>query len=222
MAVTASGQRTAKAGSSQRTPAADSGTVGRRHLVADLGLVLETLIAMRDSVGDIEHPPVAGAELGAEPMAEGRRAGAKIDHDIEDAAAGAADKLHLRMRLALIMHAAQSAAAGIERHAGLRDLRLQPAAPKFLLAIGSREKAAIVRHRLQVDEEHAADPCLGIFQGRHSELIAAPHSRRFAARTGAAPGRHPRRHHTSARSSRPPPAKKAAAPSRGFAAPATN
>src|SRR4051794_31406436 len=43
-------------------------SVGPRHLVAERGVVLERLKAVRDALGRIEHPVVVGAKCDCEPL----------------------------------------------------------------------------------------------------------------------------------------------------------
>src|SRR5262249_14462151 len=88
-------------------------------------------------------------------------AGVKIDDDVPDRAHRAADKLNLRMRRRLKMHAAQGASARIVRRRMLNEARLEPMRFEFTLAEAARKPAAAVADRLALDQPCAVGPGLG-------------------------------------------------------------
>ena len=87
------------------------GHVAVAHLVEHLAVVGERLEAVREAGRDVEARRVLRAQLDAVPAAARGRVGAQVDGDVEDRAAHAAHELGLAVRLGLVVHAAQRAAA---------------------------------------------------------------------------------------------------------------
>ena len=78
--VSAAGQSMPNAGSSQRHSAGGLGHVLVRHLVEHLGVVLERLVALRESLGTSAIRAVLGGQLDTEPAHSVGESGAKVDH----------------------------------------------------------------------------------------------------------------------------------------------
>ena len=74
------------AGSSKRIERSCSGAVGRGHLVAHLGIVLERHEAMGEAFRHENLVPLFRRKDEPDPAAKGRRAAADVDRDIEDRA----------------------------------------------------------------------------------------------------------------------------------------
>src|SRR4029453_19610019 len=81
----------------------------RRHLVEDLGVVLEGQEAVREALRNVQHPAVAGGQVDADVLAEGGRVQAQVDDHVVDRPVGAADQLGLLVRRPLPVHAPHGA-----------------------------------------------------------------------------------------------------------------
>src|SRR6266511_4045271 len=80
-----------------------------RHLVEDLGVVLEGEEAVREALGNVQHPAVAGGQLDADVLAEGGRVRTQVDDHVVDRSVAAADQLGLLVRRRLPVHAPHGA-----------------------------------------------------------------------------------------------------------------
>src|SRR5262249_31506137 len=87
---------------------------GLRHMrfgnqVTDFHIICESLKAMREPPGNVQLATVFRCKLEALPAAERRRVRSEVDDNVPDFSCDAAHQFHLAVRLALKMHAAQSA-----------------------------------------------------------------------------------------------------------------
>ena len=124
-----------------------------RHLVGDLGVVDERLVALGEPLRDVQQPAVLRAELDAEPLRVGRRVGPQVDDRHASGAASASHELHLAMRRLLEVQSAERVALGAEDRAGLNEASHQPVVGELLLAIRAGKVAAFVAATLDVDDE---------------------------------------------------------------------
>src|SRR4029077_18369200 len=76
-------------------------------------------------LGYVQRSPVVRRQLDAHPTAEGRRAPAQIEGDVEDCPANATHDLHLGVRRFLIVKSAQGSALAIAGKTRLCDSRLE-------------------------------------------------------------------------------------------------
>ncbi len=89
-------------------------------------------------------------------LAVGPRLGADVNGDVDDDAAGAAHQLGLGVRRLLTVQTTQRARGVIEADIRLRDAGIQPMIGEFVGTERTREEAAIVVMRFEVDDHH---PC---------------------------------------------------------------
>src|SRR5258708_37018262 len=73
-------------------------SVDLAYLVAGLGLVLERLVAVRETFRHVERPVVAGAELHRDGVQESRALRPQVDDDVEDGSPRGAHQLGLGVR----------------------------------------------------------------------------------------------------------------------------
>ena len=145
--------------------------------VGHVRLLAEDAEAVGEAGGDPEHELVFFGELDGGPLAEGGGAAADVDGYVEDAAAGAADDLSLRL-LELVVQAADDALSR-ERVVVLHELGGQAEVGEDRGVEGLQEEAAVV----------AEDPRLNDLYGRESRREQLQQARIL---------------HVSARSTRPP------------------
>ena len=103
--------------------------------------LFQHLEAVRASFGNEQGAILAGGQLDAAPLQEGRRTGAQIQHHIEDPAGEAADELFLGVRWVLEMHAAHAARLGGEGIVDLHDAACSQQRRQFVFAEPAREAA---------------------------------------------------------------------------------
>src|ERR1041385_6430450 len=111
-----------------------TGTIELRDLVADLGIVFQGQVAVREALRDIQHQVVRRRELRRRPLPVGGGGGPQIDDHIVDRAPRAADQLDLGVGRHLVMQSAQRVGAGAVGKIPLNEARRQPAECKFPLA----------------------------------------------------------------------------------------
>ena len=131
---------------------------GRVHfveLVLDLCCVGQRHEAVRELLGDEQHPSVLGAELHADMPAPRGGLGAQVDHDVEDRARGDPHQLRLRKRRQLKMQPAQRAGLGVERRRGLHHRCRKPDRAEFVATERPGKAPANVGVVVDVDDEGA-------------------------------------------------------------------
>src|SRR5262245_21106913 len=85
----------------------------------------------------------------------------QVDDDIEDGAPCAPNELGFGCGGILEVHATNRAFLAIVRQVGLRNHRLEPVCPEFLLTKGPGKEAARILFSVQVDDEGTPKPGLG-------------------------------------------------------------
>ena len=144
-----------------------------RHLVEDLGVVLEGLVALCESLGDVGEALVGGGQLDAEPFDAGRRVGAQVDHDEEDRAARAADELDLGVRRLLVVQAAERVdVAGCGSCCSARSASAQPCSANSRSQNVRARNPRSSRVALDVDHVRAIERVGGEDHGRQPGLGA--------------------------------------------------
>src|SRR5436190_18385269 len=130
------------------------GVVVARALVDDVRLLAEHAEPVGEADRDEELVSVLVVEAVGLPLAEGGRATAQVDRDVEDCAPRAAQELGLA-RMGLEMHAAQRAAPGarvvvlhelhVDAHLrpGVRAKRLQEEAPRIAVDLRGQQDEAL-------------------------------------------------------------------------------
>src|SRR5262245_29654660 len=140
--------------------------------VTDFHIIGESLKAMREPPGNVQLATVFRCKLEALPAAERRRVRSEVDDDVPDLSCDAAHQFHLAVRLALKMHAAQSAPPRRDRDAMLGKACFQTMGRELVDAEGAREKATFIAGGLHLD-----DP--SILERRPPEMhmsgLASPH-----------------------------------------------
>src|SRR5262249_6987833 len=99
------------------------GVVRSAHLVRNLSPILKNLVAVSETLRNVQRAPVFVVETDGVALEEGRRLRAEVDDDVEDRAARAADELHLRVRRELKMHASDRSGNCVPRDARVDDIR---------------------------------------------------------------------------------------------------
>src|SRR5262249_36317578 len=105
----------------------------------------------------VQREPVAGAQLDRVPAQPCRRALAQVNDHVPDRPPCTTHQLRLLVRLRLEVQSTQRRLAPVPRQVALRDDRAQAAHPKFFLAEGAREKAALVLEALRFDQVGAGE-----------------------------------------------------------------
>src|SRR5664280_2161495 len=117
--------------------------------------VAERLVAVREAFRHVHRKSVLFRKLDTEPAQMRRRSFAHIDDDVVDCSFGATHELDLGVRIALKMHTAHRASAGVCTDIGLHEHAFEPIGGEILHAKGARERAALIRARIKMDKVSA-------------------------------------------------------------------
>src|SRR5215211_717387 len=130
-----------------------AGRVVLGHLVEDLGIRGERLVAVREAFRYEQRAPVVGGELDSQPLLVGLRVATQVDDDVVDRAARAANELRLGVGGTLEVHAAQRPLPRVERDVRLHDLIGEAVVGELVRAPRAREEPTRVLAPFEVDEE---------------------------------------------------------------------
>src|SRR5258708_9366105 len=125
------------------------------YLVAGLGLVLERLVAVRETFRHVERPVVAGAELHRDGVEASRALRPQVDDDVEDGSPRGAHQLGLGVRRVLEVHPPHRPLRLVEGDVALRDHRVETVLGELLLTERAREKPAVIMAPLEIEDEGA-------------------------------------------------------------------
>ena len=119
-----------------------------------LGVIVERLKAMCKAGRDQQHRSVGFRQLTMTMLSVGGGTIAKIDGDIQDRTADAADDLGLGFRRALKMQPANTSPLPRERVVALRDLEIDAVVSQLVTAKQTRKEATFVCDRLEIEAHH--------------------------------------------------------------------
>src|SRR6266853_1984832 len=132
------------------------GLIAGRDLVRNFRVVDQCLKTVCETFRHVQHPAVFGSEFGGNPLAVGRRGGAKVDNYVIDCARAATDELGFGVWFRLVMQSAKRAPPCIPGNAALNELGIQPKPFEFFSAPGSREESPFIGDELQFNQESSA------------------------------------------------------------------
>lgn len=167
------------------------GRVGRAHLVGDHGVRLERAEAVGETHRDQKLFAARGRQFRRYMLAVSRRAAAKVDRDVENAAGEHVHQLRLRDRRKLEMQAAHRAdgprlgqivLTEIDRDAGRGERRAVPGFGKEATRIheAARNQEFRIGNRRRFDP-HDAPERWGLLCGRIIVSLAAPDKQQRAS-----------------------------------------
>src|SRR6266851_2550087 len=90
-----------------------------RHLIEDLGLILERLESMREALGNVKHVALLRREHDAEMLLKHWRAAPEVEDHVVDRTPRAANQLCLLVRGGLKMHSAKRSLFPVVRYTAL-------------------------------------------------------------------------------------------------------
>ena len=149
-------------------PALSARRVKLADLIAGFSDILEHLIAMRETLRDKERAVIIRSQFHRDVLKVGRAFRPKVNNDVKNRAARAADNLCLRRWGELEVHATQRPLLMVEGHIGLGDDRLESVGLKLLLTEGASEETASVCPGFNIDDVSPFEFCFGKYHNNRS------------------------------------------------------
>ena len=155
-----------------------------RGQVEEFGIGLKRLYAVGASAWNVNRVAVISGNLERAMLQIGRRPWPQVEHDIEKRSTDTADQLVLGVPTELIVEAAQRSRCAADGVVPLREMGVEARRGEFPLAIGAREKPAVVADLVLYDREGAMDRKRGDLHNKWDTVIKAAGIKRMKPRSG--------------------------------------
>ncbi len=130
-----------------------------RHLIVNLGMIFQSLEAVCDAFGDVEHLTVVGAQLDREPIPEWAGFLTQIHDHIVYGSSDTPHQLDLLVRRRLVVHAAKSPLFSVVGGVALNEDPIQAPGLEFPFTEGTSKRASVVLDGFRLDKVSTLDFC---------------------------------------------------------------